>query len=289
MTTLINQAAIAKPASISSQNYTYIQQYIYEKSGIVLDADKNYLLETRLSPILQLANLTSLDALCHRLRRDDGSSLARSVIDAMTTNETLFFRDAALFEALRTCILPPIIERTKGKRKLRIWSAAASSGQEAYSLAMLWLEMKCDPRDLEILGTDLSERMLERAREGRYVQFEVSRGLPAPYLVRYFRRENLDWRIKECVRDMVCFDAFDLRDDMLGLGSFDLVLCRNVLIYFDQETRNAVLDSIEKVLNRHGILLLGCAEAIHTLRGRYERRRMGHTTYYQIIEGRLCD
>jgi chemotaxis protein methyltransferase CheR len=266
-----------------------MQQYIYERSGIVLDADKHYLLESRLLPILRQGQLETLDALCHHLRTERHSVLTRQVVDAMTTNETLFFRDPPMFDVLRARILPALLDRRKGRRRLRIWSAASSSGQEAYSLAMLLLEMRIDPRELEIFATDLSEKMLEKARDGRYVQFEVNRGLPASCLVRYFTREGLDWRIREHVRRMVRFERFDLRGNMASLGSFDLVLCRNVLIYFDQETREAIFDSIGKILHPGGVLLLGGAESMNVLRNGFERRQVELTSYYCVGESETCD
>ena len=281
--------SVSAAVRISPQNYSYMQRYIYEKSGIVLDSDKHYLLESRLLPILRQVNLETLDALCHHLRTERHPVLSRQVVDAMTTNETLFFRDTAMFEVLRTRIIPSLLERLRGKRRLRIWSAASSSGQEAYSLAMMLLEMKLNACEIEILGTDLSEKMLDKARDGKYVQFEINRGLPAPYMVRHFTRDGLDWRIKDNVRNMVRFEQFDLRENMTPLGMFDLVLCRNVLIYFDQKTKNAIFDSIGKILQPGGVLLLGCAESMNVLRSGFERYQAEHTSYYSIGERQVCN
>ena len=271
--------------SISPQNSLYLREHIYKAAGIVLDADKHYLFESRLMPILREEKVESLDALCHYLRLGRHPILSRQVVDAMTTNETLFFRDAPTFDVLRTQIIPGLLERRGDRRKLRIWSAAASSGQEAYSLAMMLLEMKLHENEVEIIGTDISEKMLERARSGQYVQFEMNRGLPTPYLIKYFAANGSEWKVRDEVRTMVRFELFDLRANLAKLGMFDLVLCRNVLIYFDQETKNAIIDSINKVLYPQGVLLLGCAESMNTLRGNYSRHQVGHTTFYRAETG----
>ena len=279
-----------KAVSISPENYAYLQQEIYRESGIVLDQDKHYLLESRLMPVAREAKLTSLDELCARLRAKSPASLAQQVIEALTTNETLFFRDIAPFDALRQRLIPELLE--KAPQKISIWSAAASSGQEAYSIAMLLKELKLgeikpEKKELrakpvvDILGTDLSEQILDRAREAKYVQFEVNRGLPAPYLVKYFKREGLDWQLKDDIRAMVRFRRFDLRQPMAALGKFDIVFCRNVLIYFDVETKISILTQILNVLNPGGYLLLGGAETTLNLHGKFERVQIGTTAVYR--------
>ncbi len=264
---------------VTAENYRFLQQEIYRESGIVLDADKHYLLESRLTPVVREAKLTSLDELCERLRSKTNTVLAQQVIEALTTNETLFFRDMAPFEALRQRLIPELL--AKRPHKLAIWSAAASSGQEAYSVAMLLREMGLAEQPVDILGTDLSEQILQRAREAKYVQFEVNRGLPAPYLVKYFRREGLDWQLKDELRKMVRFHRFDLRQPMAGLGKFEIVFCRNVLIYFDVPTKTRILEQILGVLNPGGYLLLGGAETTLNLHGRFERVPVGNTVVYR--------
>jgi chemotaxis protein methyltransferase CheR len=277
-------ASAIKAVSISRENYKYLQQEIYRESGIVLDEDKHYLLESRLTPIAREAKLASLDELCTRLQRKTHPALAQQVIEALTTNETLFFRDMAPFDALRKLIVPEILE--KKPARLTIWSAAASSGQEAYSIAMLLQELKpalpvLANLPVDILGTDLSEQILNRAREAKYVQFEVNRGLPAPYLVKYFQRTGLDWQLKEDIRNMVRFRRFDLRQPMAALGKFDIVFCRNVLIYFDVETKIKILNQLHSVLNPGGFLLLGGAETVLNLQGKFERVAIGTTAAYR--------
>jgi chemotaxis protein methyltransferase CheR len=271
----------AKLVVVSGDNYKYLQQEIYRQSGIVLDEDKHYLLESRLMPVARAASISSLDELCVRLRAGTDKALEQKVIEALTTNETLFFRDIAPFDALRQKLIPELLAIRPSK--LTIWSAAASSGQEAYSIAMLLKEMGSDGRPVEILGTDLSEQILDRAREAKYVQFEVNRGLPAPYLVKYFKREGLDWQLKDEIRNMVRFRRFDLRQAMASLGKFDIVFCRNVLIYFDVATKIKILNQILTVLNPGGYLFLGGAETTMNLQGSFERVPIGTTVAYRKI------
>ena len=214
------------------------------ESGILLDQDKRYLLESRLLPILDSAVASSLgihtlEELTHVLLSRPSVELKNLVVNAMTTNETLFFRDRGMFDALLSHLLPGMLKRLEGSRKLRIWSAASSSGQEAYSIAMILRELGKGPEHAEILGTDLSTQVLRRAREGRYTQAEMQRGLPSQYRDRYFVREGTEWQLCEQVRSLVRFEQMDLRREVSRLGRFDLILCRNVLIYFDTDTRKA--------------------------------------------------
>lgn len=271
----------ANPATLSAKNYSFLQHYIHTESGIVIDDGKQYLLEARLIPLLRDHGIESLDALAQRLSlRSSSMVIGKQVIDAMTTNETLFFRDQIMFEALRTTLIAKLKAQITTGRPLRIWSAAASSGQEAYSLAMMLLDMGFLPGSVEIVGTDLSDQVLERARQAVYVQFEVNRGLPAVNLVKYFNRKGMQWQVKDEVRRMVRFEPLDLRQRLTHMGTFDLVLCRNVLIYFDVATKKEILASIKKVLAPGGILLLGCAETIVNVYDGYQRNTAGQTTYY---------
>lgn len=268
------------PATLSRSNYVILQRYIYAESGIVIDDDKQYLLEARLLPIVREHNLESLDALALRLMAKSGTPLAQLVVEAMTTNETLFFRDSAMFEALRLHVFPALFAGTGRQRKIRIWSAAASTGQEAYSIAMLLLEMGKSSRDVEILGTDLSTQVLARAREGRYPQFDINRGLPASYLMKYFIRSGLDWQLQDQVKGMVRFQPLDLRRDFRSLGSFDLILCRNVLIYFDTPTKTKIVDLIRSLLSPGAMLALGCAETVLNIHSGFKRVSFGHSAFY---------
>lgn len=272
---------ITTASPIRADNYRFLRDYIYRESGIVLDDDKHYLIEARLLPIVQQTQLASLDALCSALRNNGDPPLQKKVVEAMTTHETLFFRDMAPFDALKTEVLPPLIELRKATRKLKFWSAAASSGQEAYSLAMLLLEMGLEGWNIQILGTDLSEQILARAREGRYMQIEVNRGLPATSLVKYFDRRGLDWQLKERVRRMVSFEQFDLRKSMRTKGPFDVIFCRNVLIYFDGETKKQILRELRGALFPGGHLILGGTESTLNLDNEFKRVPVGRTVFYQ--------
>jgi chemotaxis protein methyltransferase CheR len=276
-------AAAGNANDLYPENYKFLQQEVYRDSGLVLDEHKRYLLESRLGPVLRAAKLATLNDLCVRLRAKTSLDLAQQVMEALTTNETLFFRDMAPFEALRLRLLPELLDKLPAHQPLHIWSAAASSGQEAYSIAMLLQERGLKGRTVNILGTDISEQILVTAREAKYVQFEVNRGLPAMYLVKYFQREGLDWRLKQELRDMVKFRRFDLRQPMSGLGRFHIIFCRNVLIYFDPETKTKILKQLATVLEPGGYLVLGGAESIMNLQERFERIADVTTAIYRKI------
>ncbi|MCW3472972.1 CheR family methyltransferase [Limobrevibacterium gyesilva] len=248
-------------------------------SGLAIGPDKEYLLETRLAGILRQHRLRDLDALADRLRAGDAAALARQVIEAMTTNESFFFRDDKPFVHFRTQALPRLLARRTAATRLRIWSAAASSGQEAYSLAMIVAECRAqmNGRDVEILGTDIAREQLARAQAGAYTQFEVQRGLPVQMLVKYFRREGMNWRIAEAIRAMAQFREWNLLSDLRPLGRFDVVFCRNVLIYFDRPTRARVLEAIARQMPADGLLYLGGAETV-----------LGITGRFAAVPGQLC-
>lgn len=275
------RARLPAASEISTANYVWLQRHIHEMSGIVLDDNKQYLLEVRLLPIVREERLHNLNELCERLRTPNSGPLVKAVRDAMTTNETLFFRDATPFRAMRQTLIPALLRTRAPFRRLRFWSAAASSGQEAYTLVMMLLDMGLDPAEFEILATDISERMLEQAAAGRYSQTEVGRGLPAQELVKYFRREGSEWRIKDELRGMVRFQPFDLRQPMDAFGQFDFVLCRNVLIYFDPETRKQVLERLAGALHPDGYLLLGAAETTLNITEAFSRHAVDAASFYR--------
>jgi chemotaxis protein methyltransferase CheR len=265
---------------ISNDNYTFLQQHVYRESGIVLDNSKQYLLEARLSPIARREGLTTVNDLCNLMRAVARDDLRREVVEAMTTNETLFFRDLTPFEALKNSLIPVLRQRRASNKTLSIWSAAASSGQEAYSIVMYLLDAGLGDWNIRVLGTDLSEQVLARARQGRYMQVEVGRGLPAPMLVKYFDRAGLEWQIKDEVRKFVRFEQFDLRRPMVGKGPFDLIFCRNVLIYFDLTTKEQILSNMYKVLAPDGYLTLGAAESMLQMNTKFERHPVGKAIFY---------
>jgi chemotaxis protein methyltransferase CheR len=198
----------------------------------------------------------------------------------MTTNETYFFRDPAQYDAIRTVLLPQLKQDRGDTRKLRFWSAASSTGQEAYSLAMLLLDEGLKNWNIELLGTDFCSKVVKRARAGIYQQIEVNRGLPTPFLLKHFRRAGLDWQLNETVRRMAHFETIDLRNSMRALGPFDLVFCRNVMIYFDNETKRRIMKELHGTLFRGGWLLLGGTETAFGLDDWYDRRTIGNTTVY---------
>ena len=268
-------------AEISPQSYHFLQNFISRESGIVLDNDKRYLVEARLLPIALKLRLYSLNDLGVLLQTTSDASVRQQVVEAMTTNETFFFREATQYDALRSTVLPELMQQRQVMRKINVWSAAASTGQEAYSLAMLLLEMGLGNWDISIVGTDLSTMVLQRARAGRYLQIEVNRGLPAPLLVKYFKREGLEWQLKDEVRRLVRFEQDDLRRTTSARGPFDLVFCRNVLIYFDVETKRSVLARILECLAPGGHLLLGGSETTLNLDDRFVRRAVGSAMLYR--------
>ena len=244
-------------------DFSFISRLLKERSGLVLMQDKAYLLESRLLPIMRRRNLRSLDDVVASLRRGD-DALAREVVEAMTTNESSFFRDIKPFDQFRGFILPQLMKARAQHRALRIWSAACSSGQEPYSLAMILTEEKAKlgSWQTEILATDLSTEILDKAQAGLYSQFEVQRGLPIQLLVKYFRQQGENWVIDPSIRAMVRYRVVNLLDELMHLGQFDVIFCRNVLIYFDMATKTKVLERLSRVLKPDGYLFLGGAETI---------------------------
>jgi chemotaxis protein methyltransferase CheR len=265
---------------IRSENYRFLQEQVYAQAGIVLEEDKHYLFEARLTPIVRRLGLGCINDLVALMKGTREAGVGRQVVEAMTTNETYFFRDPAHYEAIKTTLLPRLKAERGDTQKLRFWSAAASTGQEAYSLAMLLLECGFDEGNLQILGTDFSSAVVERARSGKYQQIEANRGLPAAMLVKHFRRAGVEWQLSDAVRRMVHFETIDLRRSMRALGPFDLVFCRNVMIYFDAETKKSILQQLHGTLFRGGWLLLGGAEAAFGVDEYFERQNIGHATVY---------
>jgi chemotaxis protein methyltransferase CheR len=246
-----------------TSTFEALRQFLHERSGLSLEGDKLYLLESRLLPIAREAGLTDLASLVKRLQTGD-RDLAQSVIDAMTTNETFFFRDRIPFDKFRNVMLPRLLESRAAGRRLRIWCAACSTGQEPYSLAMLLDEeaRRLTGWNIEILATDLSRRTIESARQGLYSQFEVQRGLPITLLLRYFQRAGDRWQVNEFLRSRVTFREFNLMSDFRPLGTFDAIFCRNVLLYFDVQTKRDILARLSKTLAPDGFLLMGSAETV---------------------------
>jgi chemotaxis protein methyltransferase CheR len=267
-------------ANVHPDDYRFLREFVFRHSGIVLGEGKEYLFESRLAPVLKQCGLATIRDLCALLRATREPEAGRRVVEAMTTNETYFFRDPAQYEAIRQILLPRLRRERQEARRLRFWSAAASTGQEAYSLAMALLEDGFGDWDVQILGTDISGQVLERARAGLYHQIEVNRGLPAPLLVKYFQRRGVEWELRESVRRLARFELMDLRGSLQGFGPFDLVFCRNVLIYFDASTRESILRSLRGALVRGGWLLLGGTETAFGIEEWFERQQAGSATVY---------
>ena len=247
---------------MAEADFAFVAREVKTRSGLVLTPDKSYLMETRLAPIARKENLASVAELAAaaRLRRDE--RLIWQITDALTTNETYFFRDRKPFELLRDRIIPEL-QQARADRRLRIWCAAASTGQEAFSIAMMLDDLRAAGRgvEVEIVATDLSERVLEKARAGLYTQFEVQRGLPVRMLIRHFEKVGDLWRIADRIRAMVRFQRFNLLDDIRPLGVFDIVVARNVLIYFDPDAKRQTLEKIATQSADDGVLILGTSES----------------------------
>jgi len=250
---------------MKAHNFEYLRKFLYETSGLVIGLDKAYLVESRLVPVARKRNINTLDELVERMAAKSDVRLRTEITDAMMTNESFFFRDIAPFENFRKAVLPKIVEarRRAGRPVVRIWSAACSSGQEPYTLAMILKEESALLAGIraEIIATDLSTEIVAKAKAGLYSQFEVQRGLPVQLLVKYFSKAGDQWQIAEALRSMVNFRCFNLLDDLAMLGRFDVVFCRNVLIYFDNSTKANILRRIARTVPDDGVLYLGGAES----------------------------
>jgi chemotaxis protein methyltransferase CheR len=270
---------------LATSDFDFISALVREHAAIVLEPGKEYLVQSRLQPLAQELGLRDIGALVSRLKRGE-PVLAMKVVEAMATHETSFFRDMHPFDVLRDVVLPELIEARAPQRSLRIWSAAASTGQEAYSIAITLREHFAELANwnVSILATDLSSAVLERAREGRYSQIEVNRGLPAPMLLRYFDRDGAGWRARPEIRQMVEFRALNLVRPWPVLGRVDLIFLRNVLIYFDVPTKCAVLANVRKVMATDGYLFLGSAETTLQYDDAFERVRTPRAAAYQLIQ-----
>ena len=249
---------------MSPAEYDYLRQFLKSRSGLVLSNEKQYLIESRLLPVARKAGLQSIAALVAKLKEPRETVLAEAVVEAMTTNESFFYRDKTPFEHFTQMMMPELLKARASTKKIRIWCAAASTGQEPYTLAMCLKEMesKLAGWRIEILGTDISNEVLDRAKAGTYTQFEVQRGLPIQLLLKYFNQQGESWTIVPQLRSMVQWKKFNLLDSFAGFGQFDIVFCRNVLIYFDQATKVDILGRIAKTMTPDGYLVLGAAETV---------------------------
>jgi chemotaxis protein methyltransferase CheR len=265
---------------MNDADFTFIQQFLVQRVGIVLSAEKRYLVETRLDPVVRQMQLPSLSALTAKLRLRE-TFVETAIINAMTTNETLFFRDRQPFDHLKDVILPKLVAARQGAGRIRIWCAACSSGQEPYSIAMLAEEMRPQLRGLkiEILATDISEKVIEQAKAGVYSQFEVQRGLPIRHLLKHFTQDGARWRINAAVAGSITFQTGNLLQPFRQLGTFDVVLCRNVMIYFNEATKRDILRRMSEVVAPDGFLILGGAETVLGLSQDFAPHRSERSLY----------
>ena len=256
----------------SQTDFDFLRQMIQKHSAIVINSSKAYLVNSRLSPLVVKEGLASLEELVFKMRTKPDNALNERVIEALTTNETSFFRDPSIFEALKTLVLPEIIQKRKNTRQLNIWCGASSSGQECYSLVMLIKEHFPELLNwkLYFMASDISQEMLTRCRSGKYSQLEINRGLPAPMLVKYFEQDRTSWTIKKELRDLVRFQQINLAEPLPSMPSMDIVFLRNVLIYFDVETKKTILRKIKNILCKDGYLFLGSAETTFYLDDAFE-------------------
>ena len=244
-------------------DYEYLRKLLRDHSGLDLSADKQYLIESRLLPLSRKAGLSGISELVQKMK-GGSASIVTQVVEAMTTNETFFFRDKTPFDHFRASIMPEILAARAGRKSIRIWCAAGSTGQEPYSLAMCLKEMGATLAGwrTEIIATDLSQEVLEKSKAGIYSQFEVQRGLPIQMLVKYFKQTGEFWQINADIRAMVQHRQLNLLHDFSQLGTFDVIFCRNVLIYFDQDTKINIFNRLARITEADGFLVLGAAETV---------------------------
>jgi chemotaxis protein methyltransferase CheR len=276
---------LSTAAVLTDQDFDAVRSLLREHSAIVLDSDKRYLVESRLGPLVRQRNLSSIGELLRQLRQRPELDLRRQIVEALVTSESSFFRDHHPFEALRKNILPDLINRRRSQRRLDIWCAASAVGQEPYSVALLLREHfpELAAWKVGLLASDLSREVLARARQGRYNQIEVNRGLPATLLVKYFEQHGTDWQLQPAIRAAVDFQEINLARPWPALPPMDLVLIRNVLIYFDVETKKSILKRVAGLLKPDGYLLLGGTETTINLDVSYRRVEPLKSGFYQLV------
>lgn len=275
---------------ISPEEYRVFTKYVLDISGIALGKGKEYLIETRLNPMLVESGCASFAEFYNKARTDRTQAIERRIIDAISTNETYFFRDGTPFELLQHKIIPDLIDkRTAGLKKtdpvsIRIWSAASSTGQEIYSVAIVLKELYLDPKkyQIKLLGTDISSAAIAQASYGRYNKFEISRGLPPTKVKKYFNPDGENWRIKDEIRAMAVFKKLNLTEPFFGLGKFDIILCRNVAIYFSLDERKRLYEKIAGVLEPDGYLMIGSTESLTNDTPLFEPQKYLRAVFYQL-------
>ncbi len=277
---------------ISPEEIKILSKYIKDVSGIHLDESKAYLLETRLNNILEKTGCNSHGELCEKAEQDATKAIEKSIVDAITTNETLFFRDDSPFELLQYKILPDLIDRRSsntngsGQIPLRIWSAACSTGQEVYSISIVLKELLPDSHQykFKLLGTDISDAAISQASYGTYNKFEIERGLSRDKLQKYFTSNSESWKIKDEIRAMATFQKLNLIQPFKAIGKFDIIFCRNVAIYFSLEDRKALFNRIANALAEDGYLIIGSTESLTGVCQKFEPKRHLRSIFYQLKE-----
>lgn len=257
----------------TQETLTFLFSLLHKESGLALDNSKQYLIETRLDPIARQEGFPSINDLGRHMKQNPSQPLRQKVIDAMMTNETSFFRDIKPFELLKGVVLPDLIKANEKGRRLRIWAAGCSTGQEPYTISMLLCEMAPELHkwDIRIIATDIAEGALERARAGIYSQYEVQRGLPVTYLTRFFNQRKTEWEIKQEVKRLVEFQRLNLLSGFSHLGIFDVIFCRNVLIYFDADAKVRIMEQFADILSSGGVFFLGGAETPFGITNKFTR------------------
>ncbi len=274
---------------VTPEEFKKFSKYILDISGIALDVGKEYLLETRLNPLINRLGCTSYSLLLQKAKTDFKKELENEIIDAISTNETYFFRDKSPFELLQHKIFPDLIDRRAQKSPtfpptIRLWSAANSTGQEIYSIAMTLIEMGITPDkyNIKLFGTDISDAAIAQASYGLYNKFEVARGLDSRRRDRYFNRKEDRYKIKDEIRVMAQFKKMNLMKPFIGLGKFDIVLCRNVMIYFTSEDRKKIYHNISKIMEPDGYLLIGSTESLVNDTDLFSSKKYLNSVFYQF-------
>lgn len=269
---------------LEPRSFDYIAKLVRDRSAIVLEANKSYLVESRLSPVARECGLDTIERLIEKLQEPNAQGLTQKVVDAMTTNETSFFRDLHPFQALKTTILPNLIKARSSERVLNIWSNACSSGQEVYSIAMMIQESfpELGGWKVRLIASDLSTKILEKAKTGLFTQTEINRGLPMPLLLKYFSKQGIQWKLNDEIRSMVEFRPINLIETFpTAINRMDIVFLRNVLIYFSPETKSAILNRVRASLRNDGCLFLGGSETTMNLNVKFEKQQIGNAVYYR--------
>lgn len=269
---------------LTRQDFEFLSRLLRQESGLSIDRDKAYLITARLTPLAARCDFESVAELVRALRIGDDQFLVEAVVAAMATNETAFFRDKHPFDTIQESLLPEILSRRESSRSLRFWSGACSTGQEAYSLAMIVRQHvpRLGDWDVRIVASDLSESVLDKARSGCYTQLEVNRGLPAPLLVRYFEQNGLEWNVVDELREMIVFQRINLIKSWPQLPKMDLILLRNVLIYMKPPEKKTVLARIRSLLDPDGYLILGCGETTLRIDDAFERIQFERSGCYRL-------